>query len=105
DTRTEAAFVDSFQEAFNASDAVLAELKDLLRWGRVQVFSLSGSELHAMVNTDGTALCAVFRFFVTGSGPARRFPALPPKGFSDGDNQICAGFGNTGALGRVDGTV
>lgn len=103
--REQSESLDRFRSRFDATEALVGAAGEQTRWGRVEIYSLPGADLHAMVETSGTALCQSFQFFLAAEGrPARLFPMLPAKGWSDGDNAICGGFGSIGYFARVEGT-
>jgi len=98
-----AQFMRLFREKYNPSDALAraVDFQDDL----FEVFSLTHSDLHMIETTGGTGKCEIFRFFRTVSGhESEQLPNLPPKGTSDGDNLICAGYGDDGRLARIAGT-
>jgi hypothetical protein len=96
--------VNRFITKFNPSSALRKAWADNLDSGHIDVTSLSGSDLHVVTTTDGTALCSSFMFFRTPKGrQAELLPDLPLKSDHDGENLICSKYGSDGYLSRVGG--
>jgi hypothetical protein len=97
--------VNRFISKFNPSSELRKAWADILNYrGHIDVDSLSGSDLHVVTTTGGSAHCLSFMFFRTPQGrQSELLPDLPNKSDRDGDNLICSNYRSDGYLARVGG--